>query len=253
MRNGIVFFHQGWTDIVNCLPLVRYYYHIYDSITLIMRDDAKEMVNYYLNDILDKVKILYVEKKELDSTHTVSLMLKKFGVGCDILFHGQHDIFRNDIYTNSFMKSDVSKHFVSNFYESYSIPSNSRFTFNSFRRDHDLEDIVYKQFLGAIPTSNYVLSHFPKYWDGNFTIPKFDYNLDGATSNPFSFIKVLSNSKEIHLVDSVWASVIYNLDMSNFMFRNTMIYLYPHNYAGGILSDKNANIINVPSNWTIIK
>lgn len=44
-KEGILYFHQGWTDIINCLALINYYGSLYDKIYLIMRADAKPIVS----------------------------------------------------------------------------------------------------------------------------------------------------------------------------------------------------------------
>ena len=31
-RIGILYFHQGWTDIINCLSLINHYCKLYDTI-----------------------------------------------------------------------------------------------------------------------------------------------------------------------------------------------------------------------------
>lgn len=63
-KEGILYFHQGWTDIINCLSLINYNCNIYNKIYLIMRNDAKELIDLYTKNIYN-IKILYEEKKIL--------------------------------------------------------------------------------------------------------------------------------------------------------------------------------------------
>ncbi len=62
--NGILYFHQGWTDIVNCLALINYYCNLYYKIYLIMRNDAKLLIDFYTKDV-NNLQIFYEEKKNI--------------------------------------------------------------------------------------------------------------------------------------------------------------------------------------------
>ena len=61
-KEGILYFHQGWTDIINCLALINYYCNIYDKIYLIIRNDSDQLINFYTKDITN-IQIFYEEKK----------------------------------------------------------------------------------------------------------------------------------------------------------------------------------------------
>jgi len=50
--------------------------------------------------------------------------------------------------------------------------------------------------------------------------------LNNITEIFFDMIKVLENSIEIHLIDSVWGALIYLLDAKHNLFKNKNIYLY---------------------------
>ena len=253
MRKGIIYFHQGWTDIINCLPLVKYYLDSYDKIVLVVRSDAKEMIEYYCNDVLEQIEFLYVDKKVLDINSILQILPDYYRDKHDYLFHGQHDVFRKDNYVNSFANSNGMRHFVTNFYEAYSIPAEVRFKFNTFRRDTVLEETEYKDFFLQKSEIDYSLSHTPKYWNNKLDVSGEVYSLDDSTNNPFSFIKILCNSRELHLVDSMWASMLYNLENTTPVLQDTKIFLYPHNYSGGILDSNNYKTIKMPKNWSIIR
>ena len=62
-KKGYLYFHQGWTDIVNQLSLISYYSHRYENICCIMRKDAKPLVDFYVSS-LDNVE------NELDNAFT---------------------------------------------------------------------------------------------------------------------------------------------------------------------------------------
>ena len=65
IKNGILYFHQGWTDIINCLALINYYCKLYDKNYLIIREDAKQMIDFYTKD-LKNLEIYYIVKNILD-------------------------------------------------------------------------------------------------------------------------------------------------------------------------------------------
>ena len=41
-KSGLLYFHQGFTDIINSLPLIDYYMnkHLYEHIYIVIREDA---------------------------------------------------------------------------------------------------------------------------------------------------------------------------------------------------------------------
>lgn len=103
-----------------------------------------------------------------------------------------------------------------------------------------------------------------KYTPGGFTgieLPKNiiesekSINLNRITDNFFIYSEILQKSKEIHLVDSVWASVIYLLDCKYKLFENIPIFIYPfRSREGGLLNYDDKNIEpKHPDNWIIKK
>ena len=46
-KEGILFFHQGWTDIINCLALIKYYCNLFNKLYLIIRKDSNKIINFY--------------------------------------------------------------------------------------------------------------------------------------------------------------------------------------------------------------
>ena len=64
MKNGILYFHQGWTDIINCLPLATFYSKTYDKVYVLMRKDAKDLVDFYVRGT--NIQPVYIDKLDLD-------------------------------------------------------------------------------------------------------------------------------------------------------------------------------------------
>ena len=218
---GILYFHQGWTDIINCLSLIDYYYNLdYDKIYLLIRNDAKEIIDYYIENKKDKIIPLYVDKYNLDNYN--------FGKDIDnvksnkiLLFHGGHDSARTDKYKNNYVK--IPYFFVESFYSCYDIDYINRVECFNFKTDLELENITYNNFIEKYGT-NYILHHEINeiIKDDNIVY----VNLNGISNIFFDYIKVLENAIEIHLLDSVWGALIYLLDAKYRLFSNKKIYIY---------------------------
>jgi len=220
--NGILYFHQGWTDIINCLSLINYYCNLYDIIYLIMRDDVKELINFYTKDIKN-LNIFYEEKKNIDE-NGIQFIINKYNnndlQNSDFLGIGGHDSIRKDSYNNSFRCIDNC--FVKKFYCCYDIPYITRINDFKFIRDYELEENTYNNFINKYG-NNYILYHevIENYYQ-NYPI----INLNGISNIFFDTIKILENAIEIHLLDSVWGAFIYLLDAKYRLFKNKKIILY---------------------------
>jgi len=232
-RDGLLIIHQGWTDIVNCLALINYYCRQYNALFVYMRPDAKHLINFYIKS-LTNVKILYCPigikriKKYLVKRYPYINKAKLLGIG-------RYDNIRNDSYKYAFC---INKHlndcFVKKFYVSYDIPYMTRIDDFNIERDYELENKKYEDFILEHGT-NYVLCHNTiedynsiqqkKYKNENISSTSI-VKLSEITTIFFDMIKVLENAKEIHVIDSVWASIIYHLNAKYNLFENKTIYLY---------------------------
>ena len=242
-KNGILYFHQGWTDIINCLALINYYSKLYYKIYLIVREDAKQLVNFYVKD-LKNIEILYEEKKKLDEDGILSVINKYKNLNLEnnnFLGIGYNDNLRNDKYKNAFVKT--SGFFVNKFYTCYEIPYITRINDFTFNRDRILEECTYNKFIEKYG-KEYILYHeVIENNDQNIPI----INLNGISNIFFDMIKVLENAVEIHLLDSVWGALIYQLDCKYKLFENKKIILYAkRGYHKMFLSPIKLD------NWTII-
>ena len=59
IKKGLLHFNQRYTDIFNCLSLINYYTDKYNYIFLFMRDDIKDLIDYYTKNIKN-IKIIYI-------------------------------------------------------------------------------------------------------------------------------------------------------------------------------------------------
>ena len=222
IKNGILYFHQGWTDIINCIAIINYYCKLYDLIYLIMREDAKELVNFYVKNIKN-IKIFYEEKININENGIPFVINKYKNLNLennDFIGIGVHDILRNDKYKNNFAKT--CDFFVTKFYTCYDIPYINRINDFTFNRNIKLEENKYNEFINTYG-KKYILYHeIIENYDKNISI----INLNCISNIFFDMIKVLENAIEIHLLDSVWGAFIYQLDAKYRLFQSKKIILY---------------------------
>jgi hypothetical protein len=262
---GCLYFHQGWTDIINSLPLINYYAKRYEKLMVVLRLDSMEIVDYYLKEFTKgenwHVLPVYVDKRTLDAG-PISVDDKSV----DLLFHGYHDRFRRegDKFKNKFGSTDM--YFARGFYEFYDIPFIEKVNNFTLKRDNALEESKYQEFISKYG-EDYILYHDDQNTPGGNTGINLtellknnnnSVNLNGITNNVFSYIKILENAKELHLVDSIWAATCYLLDSKYAIFKNNgiKVYLYAFKSRGGGLMEKyeDSEIFPIhPENWIIKK
>ena len=256
MTKGLLHFHQGWTDIINCLSLIDYYLESNYELTVVSRQYAKDIIEFYIRD-KKNVQVAYTLS---DDTDSLAISLANTD-SYKLLFHGFHDNFRtiDDPKRGCFgskFRSHGADHFVKLFYEAYDIPYIKRIEKFNICRDVDLENKEYNKFIES-NGSEYILYH-GDYNSRNISI--FDsncklINLNGITNNIFSYIKILQYSKELHLIDSIWASFCYLLDARYGLFKDKKIYLYPFfDRSGGCVPTQDTRVLDPLhlDNWFII-
>lgn len=225
IKRGILYFHQGWTDIMNCLSLINYYCNMYDVIYLIVRKDSKNLINYYIKNL--NVIPVFIEKCFLDGINNLKEIvdIEKYIDNSDLLCHGGHDKYRNDKYKNSFEKN--GDFFVRAFYLSYNINYNYRIDYFKLERNFELENNLYDKFIEKYG-EKYILCHkINKELINNNLLNNVNYiELSEGTNTFFDYIKILEYSIELHLIDSVWGILVYLLDCKYKLFKNKKIYLY---------------------------
>lgn len=222
-KSGLLYFHQGWTDIINSFGLINYYCNKYDKIYLMMKENAKPLVDFYAKD-LTNIKILYEPQHMLSFNYIIDkynfLKLEQ----PDKLGIGYFDEHRTDGHEGTFKINYINNDmcFVEAFYISYNIPYNTRIDDFTFTRNYELEKITYQNFVNKYG-EEYILYHeVIKEYDKSKPI----INLNGISDTFFDMITVLENALEIHLLDSVWGAFIYHLDAKYGLFKNKKISLY---------------------------
>lgn len=214
--------HQGWTDIINCLPLINYFSPQYKELTVIMREDAQGLLDFYLKQF-SNVNALYVKKAILGSPNVGALL--EVDKNDKNLFFGGYDGLRTDIYHKAYSKT--SGFFVEKFYTDYGVPYKNRVDSFSFTRDYEAENTIYEKIV-----KNYEGEYSVVHEDlerglalnpeGNTKVVK----LNGASSIFFDYVKVLENATSIYLIDSVWAALCYLLDAKYGLLQNARVKVY---------------------------
>ena len=249
--NALLYFHQGWTDIINCLPLINHYSSSYNKVFLAIREDSKDLVDSYCKNI-QNLRIWYIPKSDLDS----NIWFNRINPNdYDLCIHGHYDMYRLDNYRNSFSKKiSEGEHFVDAFYTSYGLEAEDRIKNFEYVRNLEKEDFFYSEFIKT-HGSSYILYHDSS---ENPIKKNSDYkyiNIGNICKDPFEILKIAENAKEIHLIDSIWASFFYLLDCKYSTFKNIPIYLYPFDNRGGGCLDYSNNLTKIKpihlKNWVI--
>jgi len=214
--------HLGWTDIINSIALLYYYKNHYDKIYVIMREDVKELLEYFIKDI-PTIEGLYFPIHTLyngiDRYYNELQASQKDPIYP--LFFGAHDILRNDIYKNAF--SNSQDFFSHRFYSTYHLDPKIRYEYFIFRRDKDLELKKYQEVIQD--RQNYILINDTP--ENPIDIPRENaISLTNISNYLFDCIYILENAKEIHMIDSAWSCFCFILDMKYNLFTNVKIVIY---------------------------
>lgn len=236
-KKAILYFHQGWADIINQLSLITYYSKRYELLECIMRHDSHAITDFYVRD-LENVNILYTPfdgGKDIfrsGSPFDMSLLTKP---ETDLLFHGIPD--RYGMFGGKWPCGSDEVFFVKKFYECYGVDYITRVSDFDVPRDLELEEERYQDFINK-HGNDYILYHDDEGRGlennmSSLTIldkSKFsDYttcNLNESTNIFFDYIKIIMNAKEIHLIDSVWGNMIWLLDAKYGLFKHIPIHVY---------------------------
>jgi hypothetical protein len=225
-EEGFLCFHQGWTDIINSLALINWYLQKYTKLYIIIRNDALDLMGYYTRAHSHNIVYIPTEGNIVSCIGPIEI-LKLVNINpdnCDFLFHGEFDFFRTDKYTSIYKKNFGKDCFVKSFYSLYDISPSVRVNLFNWESDTELEEFAYQNFISNHGT-DYILYHeCPEVIKEN-TTSKY-VSLGGISTYFFDMVKVIQNAKEIHLIDSVWATLIYLLQARYDLFSTIPITVY---------------------------
>jgi hypothetical protein len=242
MSEATVLFHQGFSDIINHLSILSYYIPTFAKLNVIIRDDASLILESYFHNC-DKINLIKIKKSLIDSIFSnydsMKLFLELNGFDKTyLLFFGFFDRFRQDEYKNKFgltMHSGIF--FVESFYKAYDIPYMNRIdSFHYDRSSHEIQTIesnIFNEFclkhsIDSTKPFDYVLYHedvFNKVII-NFSNKSTAINLNKMSESFFDCLKILENAKELHLIDSSWACILYLFDAKYNLLKDKPVYLY---------------------------
>lgn len=273
MSEATILFHQGFTDILNHLSILSYYQKLFSKITVIIRKDAIGILEHYLlglglgSSSVSNVELIGVEKSGLDSLFgnpdTTKLFLEIHNLEKTyLLFFGFFDRFRSDSYQNAFGRTmHKGTFFCEAFYKAYNIPYSLRT--DAFKYDRSslqiqtIEKSRFNQFclkhsIDQTKPYDYVLYH--EDIDNKITLTFANesnkssaININKFSDSFFDCLKILENAKELHLMDSSWACLLYLFDTKYSIMNNKPVYLYAkRGYIEMFRSPK------LCSNWILI-
>jgi len=266
VKKGILHFHNGYEDIIQCIPLINYYCEKYNFIYLFIREDIKYFLDWYCKDIKN-IHIIYISfdlhLKYFESIHKNNIDLSiennelKYCLqlnninNIDKIYIGFMDKCNNN-YPNKFTEYLINnnKNFVRAFYEAYNINYDLRIKYFNIERDYLLEDTTYNEFILNNGYEYNLYCSCENRNDFNIYIKnkcKNPIDINNITNIFYNYIKILENAIDIHIIDSFWGCFIYILQSKYNLFKNIKIYYYPikHNIIF---------YINEPlyDNWNII-
>ncbi len=209
MKDAVVYFHQGWTDIINCISLVHYVASHHEKVYVVIREDAKDLILYTFQDWKNTIIPICVQSESLEKVHPFDILkLANLPLSdLSLQFFGDFDTFREDSYADSFSRAiDEGVFFVEAFYTTYAIPYSVRTDMFAISRNKEREDEVYNTFVERYG-SEYGLTHGIPISSKNYPIVE----LNQISTYFFDMFRVLECATEIHVIDSVWAAILYLL------------------------------------------
>ncbi len=269
MSEAVILFHQGFTDILNHLSILSYYSKLFSKITVIIRKDALNIIEHYLlgSSHVPNIELIGLEKNGLDhlfsSPESTKMFLEIHNLEKSyLLFFGFFDRFRQDSYQHSFGLSMHKGIFFSEaFYKAYDLPYSLRIDAFEYDRSclqiQTIENDVFHKFclkhsIDESKPFDYVLYHEDvenkvTFTFANETVKSSAININKLSNSFFDCLKILENAKELHLMDSSWACLVYLFDAKYNFMNNKKVYLYAkRGYAEIFRSPK------LLSNWIII-
>lgn len=235
-ENALLFFHQGWTDIVNCLPMINIYSAKYRKLYVLVREDAWGLIQYYIRGMRNVIPVYAPHKvigqigfTVVDIAHHKITRFEFMGHLDNMrpLQDPMRDAYQRFVSTHSYKRPDgtVSHPFERVFYEAYDIPYADRVNRFVLYRDPILEETVYNRVVKQKP---YICVHTNPALNlmicPNTTLPRLELNQSSDIF--FDYIRVLQHAEELHLIDSVWAAICYMLDAKYGLFHGKPIYVY---------------------------
>jgi hypothetical protein len=229
MNNGVLLFHQGWTDIINSIGLIHYLSAKYERLYVLIRDDARDLMFYIFSDLNDKIVPITLHIDSFTRIHPHDI-IEMAGLEVDqvgLHLHGIYDVYGREPYNEVHNPAlEDGMFFTESFYTPYGIPYSVRTEWFDISRDKEREQEVYEVFTQRYG-KDYGLKHLVDANSSDFPI----IELDKISDYFFDMFMVLEHAKEIHVIDSVWAAVIYHLQAKYGICSSIPVYIsYKRSY-----------------------
>ena len=257
-EKAYLFIHQGFGDLFNLIGLINYYSIDFDKIVLFALNESrlKVLESIYENNKNIKVCIPNFEKNVISKNTCFNCMMspslnncrRNNSIKCKTVNYDNLNVILTGSFKN-YKEWEIFKlkefSFAHAFYSYNKINFDARFEYFHIFNNKQEEQRVYDKFI-KIHGKDYILIHEDN--QRNILIgKKFNncVNLNKISKTFFDTIKVLENTLEIHLIDSIWACFIFLLDKKFFLFKDKPIFVY-------LKRGYKEMFENAPSNWKII-
>lgn len=265
MTEATVLFHQGYTDILNHLPLLSYYQKKFKKLHVIIREEAVPILQQYLlSSKYSNIEMIVMKKNHLDilfvSSESIRLFLEIQNLTKTyLLFFGIFDVYRDDRYKHAFNNAQRKGIFFSEaFYTAYDLPYSLRldeFEYDRSSRqiqtiEHDLfKKFCFKHSIDIDKPFEYILYHDDETTKAviEFSNKSSSLSLNKMSNSFFDCLKILENAKELHLIDSSWACLTYFMDAKYGFMKEKKVFLYAKRDYGEMFRSP-----KVLLNWNII-
>jgi hypothetical protein len=240
--NCIIKFHSFPTDTIVCLAIPFYFLDKFDNIYLDIGEHGQTLLDMY--------KFVYRNYKQIKVNTIDEYKASAITLGFGIDHSNQHPEFVQTkcLTTLPYKYLAGSEYFYSN-YCTIKIPPSE--CYNSFIIDRDL-NLEKERF-----------NEFKSIYGENYIITNVDYilfdktklssnlpvvNLEFKSSIIFDQIMIIENAKEIHIISTFLALIIYYLQKKYNLFNNIPIYFHSYIRHGRLECLYREH--GVPSNWT---
>lgn len=262
MKKATIIHHQGYGDIFTNVSLCNYYSKNYELLIIFTTDyDRKKLIDFIYKDN-EKIKCIIPKFNTYDGTNTcVKCMSKGMNYGCprdisqkcniidytDYLDYDNIKIGSFNNYDEWEKFKEKSFSFSHAFYDYANLDEKIRINEFKIFRDLDLEKQNFES--GNLINQNYIVTHEDK--NRGFLLSESvmnnytRYNLENKSDLFSDQIKIIENSKEIHMIDSSYSVLIYYLSFHNEKIKKIPKFLHPHPHQ------RDFNIYKQPTaeNW----
>jgi len=267
MSKATLLHHQGYGDYFSSNGLVNYYSKKYDELVLICADENRRIFAENMYKHLSNVKCVTTKKNNQNRFNSSCLIChtrgnqggqcpRYYSYKCEYVDYenyteGYENIkigcFSNDIEQWDKCRLQQGDSFSHAFYLYHKIPIEYRIDNFSIFRDIELEKTTFKE--SKLVDKDYIVIHDDP--NRGITIDLENdhiYNLNDKSKLFLDQIKIIENSKEIHLIDSSYSLLIYFLSFQNEKISSIPKFLYKNRDG----RDYDIYLDPKPENWYFI-